>query len=175
MSEGLARISQATAARASLKIVWRDRIISLRCVLSWSRSFCMHEKPGHSPPTFNAEYKQWTWDVAGDSSTYRIQNTSQRRRYAIGSSMQLAHTKTCLQLPKWSINDMAISQDLLVSQILSCKEQWMVAEEGVVRESDGKITSKNVRVWVLSKDRKRWREVIRRSVMVSLRPPEVMG
>ena len=29
----------------------------------------MHAKPEHSPPTFNAEYKQWIWDATEDSST----------------------------------------------------------------------------------------------------------
>ena len=138
--EVLTRIVQATAALSSLKIVWKDRNITLDlrsmwCVLSWYWSSCMHAKPGHSPLTFNVEYKQWRWDATEDSSTYRIQSTSQMRRYATGSSMQFAHTKTCLQP----------SRGILVSQRLSCKKQWMVAVEGVVRDIDRKITSKNAR------------------------------
>ena len=62
------------------------------------------------------------------------------RRYATGSSIkQLAHTKTCFQLSKeGSLNGMAMSRGLLVSRRISCKEQQMATEEGVVRESDRK-------------------------------------
>ena len=67
-----------------------------------------------------------------------------------GSSMQLAHTKICLQLSKFNF-DKSIGKN----------KEWT-----------GLSVSESPRV---SKDQKRWRDVIRRSMMTTLRPPEVMG
>ena len=76
---------------------------------------------------------------------------------------------------------MAMSQGLLVSQKRSCRVQSKAEGEGVARESD---EEDNIKDWTclrtaeslrVSKDRNGWREVVRRSVMAPLRPPEVMG
>ena len=98
-----------------------------------------------------------------------VYRASQMRRYATVSSMYLAHTKTVYNCKKIILNGMAMSQGLLVSQTIL---------NGTVncgrRGGQRKRWEDNIREWTClsvyeslkeSKDQKRWREMISRSVM----------
>ena len=185
--EVLARIAQATAALSSLKKIWRDRNITLRSKIRLLRSLVIS--------IFLYACESWTLTadlqrriqamemrcyrrLLNISYTEHMTNVEVRNRIerAIGPYEDLLTTVKRRKL-KWYghvSRSSGLSKTIMQSTV----------KGGGRRGGQRKRWEDNIKDWTclraaeslrVSKDRNGWREVVRRSVMAPLRPPEVMG
>ena len=184
--EVLVRIAQATAALSSLKKIWRDRNITLRSKIRLLRSLVIS--------IFLYACESWTLTadlqrriqamemrcyrrLLNISYTEHITNVEVRNRIerAIGPYEDLLTTVKRRKL-KWYGH---------VSRYSGLSKTIMqgTVKGGRRRGGQRKRWEDNIKDWTclraaeslrVSKDRNGWREVVRRSVMAPLRPPEVM-
>ena len=185
--EVLARIAQATAALSSLKKIWRDRNITLRSKIRLLRSLVIS--------IFLYACESWT--LTADLQR-RIQAMEMRCYRRL---LNISYTEHITNVEVRSRIERAIGpyEDLLTT-VKRRKLKWYghvsrssglsktimqgTVKGGRRRGGQRKRWEDNIKDWTclrtaeslrVSKDRNGWREVVRRSVMAPLRPPEVMG
>ena len=152
--EILSRIAQTTAALSRLKIIWRDKNISLASKVKLMRTLILS--------TFLYACESWTLTAeierriqALEMRCYRrllnifhkdhVTNEEVRNRIqnAIG-----VHDDLLTMVKNGNSDGMATSQDPLAWRRQFCKRQWK-EQEGEEDRRNGKITSRNGREWGL--------------------------
>ena len=145
-TEILSRTAQTTAAFSRLKIIWRDKNISLASTVKLMRTLIVS--------TFLYACASWTlqqksrerskplrWDAIGVFWTFSTKTMWHTRRFATESRMQLE----CMMMGNGNSDGMATSQDPLAWRRQFCRGLWKKQEGEEDRRRDGKITSRNIR------------------------------
>ena len=185
--EVLARIAQATAALSSLKKIWRDRNITLRSKIRLLRSLVIS--------IFLYACESWTLTADLQRRIQAMEMRCYRRLLNISYTEHITNVEVRIRIER------AIGpyEDLLTT-VKRRKQKWYghvsrssglsktimqgTVKGGRRRGGQRKRWEDNIKDWTclraaeslrVSKDRNGWREVVRRSVMAPLRPPEVMG
>ena len=158
--EILSRIAQTTAPLSRLKIIWRDKNISLASKVKLMRMLILSTfLPTYLPGAY--ESKNLTAEIerriqALDMRCYRrllnisykdhVTNEEVRNRIqnAIG-----VHDDLLTMVKKGNSDSMATSQDPRAWRRQFCRGQWKEQEGEEDRRRDGKITSRNGREWCL--------------------------
>ena len=153
--EILSRITQITAALSRLKIIWKDKNISLafKIKLMWTLILS----------TFLYACECWTLTAEIERRIQALEMRCYRRLLNISykdhvtneevhNRIQNAtgvHDDLLTMIKKRNSDSMATSQDPLAWQRQFCRGQWKEHEEEEDRRRDGKITSRNGWEWGL--------------------------
>ena len=177
--EVLARIAQATAALSSLKKIWRDRNITLRSKIHLLRSLVKS--------IFLYACESWTLTADLQRRIQAMEMRCYRRLLNILYTEHITNVEVRNRIERAigpSQKKKAKNGHVSMSSGLSKTIMQGTVKGGRRRGGQRKRWEDNIKDWTclcaaeslrVSKDRNGWREVVRRSVMAPLRPPEVMG
>ena len=156
--EFLSKIAQTTAALFRLKIICRDKNISLASKVKLMRTLILSAAPSFMPvrarpwqQKSREGSKPLRWDAIGDFWTFPTKTMWQTRRFETESRMHFGVHDDLLTMVKTEKNTdgMATSQDPLAWRRQFCRRQWKEREGEEDSRRDGKITSRNGQKWSL--------------------------